>query len=218
MAKKVGTTIYYDWIDPISDIPPEEFKPYILAVLDYERGAISEIPQFKSKEARMASKFMFPQIDRAKKNSINGSKGGSITQSKKIALTDGLTDGCNTNTNTYTDNTYTDNSFTYTKRDTDEESSHLRHKYGEYKNVLLSDKEYGSLKEKIPSDYEHKIEKLSSYMASAGKEYNNHYATICRWAQRDQEKTPTPKDEEPQGSFDTNDFFGAAVRRSLGDA
>ena len=56
--------------------------------------------------------------------------------------------------------------------------------YGEYKNVFLTDNEYDSLKSEYV-DYINKIEKLSSYMESTGRKYNNHYATIRSWAKED---------------------------------
>lgn len=62
-----------------------------------------------------------------------------------------------------------------------------RHKYGEYKNVLLSDQELEKIKEEYP-DWETRIETLSGYIASTGKTYKSHYATIRNWARRDQEK------------------------------
>lgn len=67
-------------------------------------------------------------------------------------------------------------------------SKPTRHKYGEYKNVLLSDEEYAKLVSEFPNDYEQRIERLSGYIASTGKTYKNHLATIRNWAKRDGEK------------------------------
>ena len=67
-------------------------------------------------------------------------------------------------------------------------SKPTRHKYGEYKNVLLSDDEYAKLVSEFPNDYEQRIERLSGYIASTGKTYKNHLATIRNWAKRDGEK------------------------------
>ena len=63
-----------------------------------------------------------------------------------------------------------------------------RHKYGEYKNVLLSDDELKKLKEEFPEDWESRIERLSEYIASSGKSYKNFLATLRNWAKRDIEK------------------------------
>lgn len=59
------------------------------------------------------------------------------------------------------------------------------HKYGEYRNVLLSDEDMGKLRAEFPADYESRIERLSSYIASTGKVYKNHLATIRNWARND---------------------------------
>lgn len=60
-----------------------------------------------------------------------------------------------------------------------------RHRYGEYENVLLSDAELEKLKMEFPEDYRERIERLSGYIASTGKSYKNHLATIRNWAQKE---------------------------------
>ena len=61
----------------------------------------------------------------------------------------------------------------------------VRHKYGQYKNVLLTDEDMAKLQEEFPHDYSDRIERLSEYMASTGKSYKNHLATIRNWAKKD---------------------------------
>lgn len=68
-----------------------------------------------------------------------------------------------------------------------------RHKYGEYNNVLLSDEDYQKLITEFPTDYEERIERLSSYIESTGKKYKNHLATIRNWARNDKKKSEEPK-------------------------
>ena len=60
----------------------------------------------------------------------------------------------------------------------------VRHKYGEYNNVLLTDEDMEKLKAEFP-DWQARIERLSSYIASTGKSYKNHLATIRNWARND---------------------------------
>lgn len=80
-----------------------------------------------------------------------------------------------------------------------------RHKYGEYQNVLLSDEDLEKLKTEF-LDWSDRIERLSAYMASTGKSYKNHLATIRNWARRDS-RTPTA-DVKPKGqaSYDISEF------------
>ena len=63
-----------------------------------------------------------------------------------------------------------------------------RHRYGEYKNVLLTDADMEKLKAEFPDDWEKRIERLSVYMASTGKSYKNHLATIRNWARMQKER------------------------------
>lgn len=60
-----------------------------------------------------------------------------------------------------------------------------KHKFGQYQNVLLTEEDIGKLKGEYPQDWEERIERLSEYMASTGKPYKNHLATIRAWARRD---------------------------------
>ncbi len=64
----------------------------------------------------------------------------------------------------------------------------VRHKYGEYKRVLLSDEELSKLKAEFP-DWEERIERLDSYIEQSGKKYSSHLATIRNWARRDKTET-----------------------------
>ena len=68
------------------------------------------------------------------------------------------------------------------------ENGSPRHRYGLYRNVLLSDAEFQSLKEQFPGDYSARIDRLSEYMASCGKTYKNHLATIRSWARKDAQR------------------------------
>ncbi len=63
-----------------------------------------------------------------------------------------------------------------------------RHKYGTYKNVFLTDEDMEKLKTEFPDDWQNRIERLSDYIASSGKTYKNHLATIRVWAKKDKER------------------------------
>ena len=68
----------------------------------------------------------------------------------------------------------------------------VKHKHGEYNNVLLTDEEFLKLQNEF-SDYVDRIDRLSSYVASTGKSYKSHYATIRNWAKKDQEQKQSAK-------------------------
>ena len=60
--------------------------------------------------------------------------------------------------------------------------------YGRYKNIHLTDTELSELQTELPDTWDFYINRLSEYMASKGKSYDNHAATIRRWAASDTEK------------------------------
>ena len=72
------------------------------------------------------------------------------------------------------------------------ETGHPSHTYGHYQNVFLTDEELADLQASFPAVWEQYIEKLSEYMASTGKRYQSHAATIRRWAGEDAKKAVTP--------------------------
>lgn len=43
------------------------------------------------------------------------------------------------------------------------EKKEIQHRYGSYENVLLSDTEYGKLRQEFPGDYQMRVERLSEY-------------------------------------------------------
>ena len=72
--------------------------------------------------------------------------------------------------------------------------------FGRYKNVYLSEKELAELQEELPGKWEYYIDRLSGYIASSGKNYKNHAATIRRWAADDKAKGK-PKKGIPDYSY-----------------
>ena len=65
---------------------------------------------------------------------------------------------------------------------------------GRYQNIFLSDQERLELQTEFPAVWQEYVERLSEYMASTGKTYQNHAATIRRWAAEDRRKGKTIPD------------------------
>ena len=63
---------------------------------------------------------------------------------------------------------------------------------GRYQNVFLSDREQTELQADFPTVWQEYIERLSEYMASTGKQYRSHAATIRRWIADDHRKAAPP--------------------------
>ena len=72
------------------------------------------------------------------------------------------------------------------------ETGRTAHAYGRYQNVFLTDEELADLQASFPTVWGQYIEKLSEYMASTGKRYQSHAATIRRWAGEDARKAAPP--------------------------
>ena len=60
--------------------------------------------------------------------------------------------------------------------------------YGRYNNVILTDTELSGLKTELPDKWEYYLDRLSCHIASTGKQYQSHAATIYKWAQEDAAK------------------------------
>lgn len=65
--------------------------------------------------------------------------------------------------------------------------------YGRYGNVFLTGTELAELQAELPGKWEYYIDRLSGYIASTGKKYKNHAATIRRWAADDKAKEKPKK-------------------------
>lgn len=98
-----------------------------------------------------------------------------------------------------------------------------KHKYGQYGNVLLSDADIQALQTEFPDDYQERIEQLSAYVASSGKVYKNHLATLRNWARRDAEKKASASGGKqtrfqnyPQ-EYELSEFERAAMQKRLED-
>lgn len=85
----------------------------------------------------------------------------------------------------------------------------VKHKHGQYKNVLLSDDELAKLKTEFPVDWQERIERVSEYCASKGKTYKDYLATIRSWARKDRPKiVPVQKNDVQSGLAQALEILG----------
>lgn len=111
------------------------------------------------------------------------------------SLSDGLMEVCQSDTNN-TDINKTD------QNDTEDiilEKSDGQILYGSFHNVILADRELKELKRRFPYDWKNWIDRLSAYLASTGKQYKSHYATICTWAAREKKPSSEKNYDIPEG-------------------
>ena len=71
------------------------------------------------------------------------------------------------------------------KEKIDRKDKPVKHQYGTYQNVLLSDVELQKLQSEFPTDWQERIDNVSGYCRSHGKAYKDYLATIRNWARRD---------------------------------
>lgn len=71
--------------------------------------------------------------------------------------------------------------------------------FGKYNNVILSQRELADLQAELPAQWQHYIDRLSEYMASTGKKYQSHLATIRRWAAADGKQSGIPDYTHKEG-------------------
>ena len=83
-----------------------------------------------------------------------------------------------------------------------------KHKYGEYKHVLLSDDEYEKLKQNF-SNYLELIKFLDEYIEMKGYKAKNHYLAIHKWVVKavEEEKIRNKKIEESGSKKTFNPFL-----------
>ena len=76
--------------------------------------------------------------------------------------------------------------------------------YGEFNNVFLSNNEYIKLKEIYANKLDEAIGILSSYIASKGKKYKNHYAVLGKhnWVYKKINEDKRTSIEEMQGMYE----------------
>jgi len=73
----------------------------------------------------------------------------------------------------------------------------IKHKYGEYKHVLLTDQEYKNLNNKL-SDRKEMIKRLDEYIETSGKKYKNHSLVMQNW---DKKNNPETKKEQEKKDY-----------------
>lgn len=91
----------------------------------------------------------------------------------------------------------------------------VKHKYGEYKRVMLTDDELAKLQENYP-DWQERIQRLDDYIEQSGRRYKSHYATIRNWAKKDQQAQPIPRQQaqtykKQSKAEEMNDFYNMAA-------
>ena len=188
MAGMNYVCLYISYLESLSPFSDEEIGRMVKAMLAY--ATTGEAQQFDGNE-----RFIWPtlkaQIDRdeaaykerSEKNRANGVKGGIPTKNRSvISVTEWFLEEPKKAKEKEKEK---EKEKKKEKESIEADKPPTRHKYGSYKNVLFTDEEYSKLQSEYPTDYSERIERLSEYIASTGKSYKSHLATIRSWARKD---------------------------------
>ena len=112
-------------------------------------------------------------------------QGNSTTDDTTVEPSDGTTNGQQT-----VQQTDIPKNVKKVKNDKKPKEESIKEKYGEFRNVLLTEVEYSKLTDKfgeaIALDW---IERASMHFSSKGDKYKSHYATILNWDRRKQDES-----------------------------
>lgn len=78
--------------------------------------------------------------------------------------------------------------------------------YGRYKNILLTEEEYGELKSEYPYRLDALIEEMSCHLSATGKQYQNYEAALRSWAERDAKEQSKQKSASLYAGFPDYSF------------
>lgn len=113
------------------------------------------------------------------------------------------TTGNNENDTTINTNNITNNNINDkidNKIDNKINKKETKHKYGEYKNVLLTNTEYNKLIADFgESNAKTKIDNMDKAIEMKGYKYKSHYLAILNWNKRDKQKAPQQQSEYISG-------------------
>ena len=184
MAKK-GVIMYYDLLEQLQDFSDESFGKIARAMIEYDKNGT--LPNFEG-ELKIAFKFIKLSIDRNKeeyeqkceKNRDNALKRWNANGCERIQ-----TDSFNADIDKDNDNDKDNDIDKDIDKDNDKDNDNNKnkeekHKYGEYKNVLLKDSELDKLKQDYVN-YEELIKYLDEYIEMKGYKAKSHYLAIKKW-------------------------------------
>ena len=116
--------------------------------------------------------------------------------------------------NDYITNNYNinNNNKTSKKKTTKE----VRHKYGEFKNVLLSDKDLEKLKTEYGEELVEKyIKKMDEWLELNGKHYKNYYLALRQWINKEVSKKQEKVEKQEGDTKYDEEYFTKLMEETL---
>lgn len=170
---------YHSYLEVMEQLNDTERGRLFAACLTYSKTG--EAPELRGNE-----RFVFPafrsQIDRDNANYEETCKKRSKSASARWSANDANASKSIPDDAKDAKEKEKEKAKTKTKAKTKEKEKNI---YGEYANVRLSDTELLKLQEEFPANWQALIDRLSGYMASTGKKYIDHLATMRNWGRKD---------------------------------
>ena len=116
--------------------------------------------------------------------------------------------------NDYITNNYNinNNNKTFKKKATKE----VRHKYGEFKNVLLSDKDLEKLKAEYGEELVEKyIKKMDEWIELNGRRYKNYYLALRQWMNKEVSKKQEKVEKQEGDTKYDEEYFTKLMEQTL---
>ncbi len=115
--------------------------------------------------------------------------------------------------NSEINNTNNDNNIYTDKKKTTKEP---RHKYGEFKNVLLSDKDLEKLKAEYGEELVEKyIKKMDEWIELNGRRYKNYYLALRQWMNKEVSKKQEKVEKQEGDTKYDEEYFTKLMEETL---
>ena len=176
-----SVVFYRSFYEAIKELASDDFKSCVEAIMEYGLNDIEpEAPGIAKAIFTMAK----PQIDANNRRYSNGTKGGRPSLKPNDNQTEPNCDFAKPNVNVNENVNVNDNEINNALSEDESSSSDTakasKHKYGEYKHVLLKDEELQALK-KDYANWEELIKYLDEYIEMKGYKAKSHYLCIKKW-------------------------------------
>ena len=121
--------------------------------------------------------------------------------------------GIGENTKDITNNYNINNNNKTSKKKTTKE---VRHKYGEFKNVLLSDKDLEKLKAEYGEELVEKyIKKMDEWIELNGRRYKNYYLALRQWMNKEVSKKQEKVEKQERDTKYDEEYFTKLMEETL---
>lgn len=156
MANKKGIIMYYDVLEQLEDFNDKDFRQIIEAVIEYDKNGT--LPDFEG-EKKIAFKFIKITIDRNNEQYNNICEKNRQNAQKRWS-----------------------NAIEVAEVEEKKSKKPIKHKYGEYQHILLTDDELDRLKKDFGEiDTQKAIKLLDEAIEMKGYKYKSHNLAIRKW-------------------------------------